>query len=329
MLREAIFYKKLNLEKNIVRCELCPHRCVINPNNVGNCLIRKNIDGKLYLTTYGEITSIAIDPIEKKPLYHFFPSKNILSIGTTGCNLKCPFCQNWQISSKKAFTEEISIEKLANLVVTHNSIGIAYTYNEPFIWYEFILDAAKNMHDHNIKNVFVTNGCINAEPLEKLLPYIDAANVDLKAFNNDFYRWVKGDLETTLQTIELLHKNNKHLELTNLVIPTKNDNPDEFYEMCKWISSLSKDIPLHISRYFPNHKLSIPPTPISTLKNFYNIAKRCLNYVYIGNVLIDDAASTYCPLCNFEVIKRSGYNTIVNIKDNKCPKCGNTLPILL
>jgi pyruvate formate lyase activating enzyme len=327
MLKEALFYKKL--DKNIVNCELCPHFCKISPNKNGICLIRRNLDGILYLTTYGEVSSIGIDPIEKKPLYHYYPGSCILSIGTNGCNLKCQFCQNWQISVEETSRENITVKELINLAKKNNSIGVAYTYNEPLVWYEFILDTSKEVHKNKLKNILVTNGNINKEPLLDLIPYINAANVDLKGFTEDFYKWVKGDLKSTLNTIEILFKSNIHVEITNLIIPEKNDNEVTFTDMCKWISDISKDIPLHLSRYFPNYKLNIPPTPIITLKNLYNIAKNYLNYVYVGNVFINGTNSTNCPICNSLLIDRQGYNTKVYIKNNKCTNCGNHINICL
>jgi pyruvate formate lyase activating enzyme len=204
-------------------------------------------------------------------------------------------------------------------------VGIAYTYNEPLVWYEFVLDCARIVHSANLKNVLVTNGCINRQPLLELIPFIDAVNVDLKGFNDEFYKWVKGDFQTTLNTIKILYEHNIHLELTNLVIPGKNDNPENFTEMCSWISSLSKDIPLHISRYFPNYKLNIPPTPVAKLKEFFDIARQYLHYVYVGNVYIKDTSDTYCPYCKELLVERSGYKVKLFINKNICPKCGETL----
>ena len=327
MLKEALFYK--NLDNNIVICELCPHLCKILPDKSGICLIRKNINGTLYLSTYSEISSIGIDPIEKKPLYHYFPGTYILSIGTNGCNLKCPFCQNWQISTLETNRENITIVELIKLAKQHNSIGIAYTYNEPLIWYEFILDASIEAHKNGLKNVLVTNGNINKEPLLHLIPYIDAVNVDLKGFTEEFYKWVKGSLQCTLDFIETVFKNNIHIEITNLVIPDKNDDESIFTEMCKWISNLSQDIPLHLSRYFPNYKLNIPQTPVNKLISLHNIAKQYLKYVYLGNIAINGVSDTHCPICNCLLINRQGYKTNVYINNNKCPSCGSFIYIYL
>ncbi|KAA0256878.1 AmmeMemoRadiSam system radical SAM enzyme [Deferribacter autotrophicus] len=324
---EAKYYDKLSDDK--VQCKLCPHNCVIKDGKTGLCLIRKNENGTLYQTSYNEVSSLALDPIEKKPLYHFYPSSNILSIGTNGCNLKCPFCQNWQIVTTITHREKINPDILKEIATMNHSIGIAYTYNEPFIWYEFILDCAKVFKNAGLKNVFVTNGQINREPLMELAPYIDAANIDLKGFTNDFYKWINGDLTTTLNTIEYLFKNGSHIELTNLVVTNKNDNSDTFDDMCRWIASISSDIPLHISRYFPNYKLNEPPTPLETLKNFYEIAKKYLKYVYIGNVQIEDATDTLCPKCNHLLVKRDFYLTKCHIKEPVCPECSEKLYFVL
>ena len=204
MLKEALYYEKLNNHR--VRCNLCPHHCLIKPDKSGLCLIRKNIKGVLYQSSYNEISSMSIDHIEKKPLYHFYPGSMILSVGTNGCNLSCSFCQNWQISTHTTNRETISIEKLLDIAQKEDSIGIAYTYNEPLIWYEFVLDCAKKFKEKGLKNILVTNGNINEKPLKDLVKYIDAVNVDLKGFTNDFYRWVKGDFKSTLETIKILVK---------------------------------------------------------------------------------------------------------------------------
>ena len=323
MLKEALYYEKLN--KNMVRCNLCPHNCLIKPDKSGLCLIRKNIDGILYQSSYNEISSISIDPIEKKPLYHFYPGSTILSVGTNGCNLSCDFCQNWQISTQITNRETISVDKLLNMVQKENSIGIAYTYNEPLIWYEFVKDCAKKFKEKRLKNVLVTNGNINEKPLKDLVKYIDAANVDLKGFTNDFYKWVKGDLKTTLETIKILLKEKVHVELTNLVIPTKNDNIEIFKEMCSWIANLDKNIPLHLSRYFPSYNLNIPQTSSKTLSNFYSLAKNYLNYVYVGNIHIEGTVNTYCPECNSLLVRRDVLNIENHLKEKTCPFCKKQL----
>ncbi|UOD34245.1 AmmeMemoRadiSam system radical SAM enzyme [Deferribacteraceae bacterium V6Fe1] len=324
MLKLASYFESL-AEDGAVRCNLCPHRCKVKNGGAGLCLIRKNIDGKLYQASYGEVTSVNLDPIEKKPLYHFYPSSNILSIGTNGCNLKCAFCQNYTISTQETFREEVSVLDLVNLAKKHNSIGIAYTYNEPTIWFEFVLDCAKVFRENGLKNVIVSNGNINREPLLELIKVIDTANIDLKGFTDGFYNWVKGDLNTVKETIRLLFENNIHTEVTFLLIPNRNDKIDDFTRMCEYLMSISKDIPLHISRYFPTYKCNEPTTDIAKMLEFYKEAKKYLNYVYLGNISAGDNANSYCPDCGNLLVKRDGYySEIVNKKD-VCEKCSRKL----
>jgi len=274
-----------------------------------------------------------MDPIEKKPLYHFYPGTMVLSLGTIGCNFTCVFCQNWTISQaniKDVQVEELSPEKAIQLVLQNNSPGVCYTYSEPLIWYEYILDTAKLAKKNNLKNILVTNGFINREPLIKLLPFIDAMNIDLKSFRNSFYqKYCKGSLSPILNTIEL-SKEYCHVEITNLIIPGLNDSEEEIKEMVDWISSLSKDIPLHFSRYFPCYKMNISATPISTLCKARDIAQKKLKYVYVGNIWDEEANATYCDNCKKLLIKRTGYN-IVNLgldKNGKCKYCGTKVACL-
>lgn len=283
-MHEALYYEKLG--KQNVRCHLCPYECHIPPDGKGACGVRLNKDGILYTLVYGKTTGIALDPIEKKPLYHFHPGEYILSLGTRGCNLHCDFCQNWHISQEvDGPTEDITSAAIIEKAKRLKSFGIAYTYNEPFIWYEFVLDTAKLARQNGLKNVLVTNGFVNIEPLERILPYIDAMNIDLKAFDEDFYIKVcKGRLKPILDVIKVSAKA-CHVELTNLIIPTLNDSESAIRKMTDWIySNLGPEVPLHLSRYFPCYKMTIPPTPVETLKKAEKIAKEKLKYVYVGNV---------------------------------------------
>jgi len=282
-MKEAMYYQKLDKEK--VRCELCPKRCIIAPDGYGFCHVRKNVEGKLFSEIYGKITSIALDPIEKKPLYHFHPGEHIISLGTRGCNLACLFCQNWQISQcYDASLKTISTEEIIRQAKKVHSFGIAYTYNEPIIWYEFVLQSAKRAHKEGLKNVLVTNGFINQEPLNELMPFVDALNIDLKSMDNDFYvKYCKGELGPVLETIKTAAKS-AHLELTNLIIPGLNDSEENFIKLRDWIfENLGPRIPLHFSRYFPCHKMKIPPTPLETLNKAKTIASEKLKHVYLGN----------------------------------------------
>ncbi|MGE4317888.1 MAG: AmmeMemoRadiSam system radical SAM enzyme [Deferribacterales bacterium] len=309
-----------------VRCLLCPHRCLIKPGSHGRCLIRKNTDGMLIQSSYGQVASASLDPIEKKPLYHFHPSSQILSIGTHGCNMACRFCQNWQLSTMDGTRQETTPESLVKIALENNSIGIAYTYNEPLIWFEFVRDCAKTVRQAGLKNVIISNGMINKEPLAELTPYLDAANIDLKGFTQKFYGEHGGYLETVKETITALSTAKIHVEITNLVIPGKNDDIETFKQMCGFIASLSPDIPLHLSRYFPQHQYNIPPTPNNTLTELAKTAKNYLNYVYIGNTNIPGYSDTLCPKCSKLLIERSGYQTKLYTDKNICPGCSASLP---
>jgi len=283
-MKEALHYEKLSEKK--IQCRLCPYNCLVSDGKKGACGVRINKGGVLYTEVYGKTTSIALDPIEKKPLYRYHPGEHILSLGTKGCNLHCDFCQNWHISQVlEAPVEEITSEEIIEKAKTLKSFGIAYTYNEPFIWYEFVLDTAKLAKKSNLENVLVTNGYVNMAPLEEILPYIGAMNIDLKSFNEDFYRKVcKGSLKPILDAIKRSAKS-CHIELTNLIIPTLNDSEDEIQQMVGWIyDNVGPDVPLHFSRYFPCYRMNLPPTPIETLKKAERIAKKKLNFVYLGNV---------------------------------------------
>lgn len=289
MLKEAIFYEKI--EHGRTHCFLCPHNCIIPKDRRGICGVRSNMDGTLYTLNYGRITSIGVDPIEKKPLNRFHPGAYILSVGSVGCNLKCPFCQNHSIARVKpeeihmhhASSDDI-IAKAVSLKKEGN-IGIAFTYNEPTIWYEFVYETARKTKEQGLLNVLVTNGYISQEPLKQILPYIDAMNIDLKAFNERFYKeLVKGGLEDVKETIKQSAAK-CHVEVTTLVIPGWNDSMEEMEEMAQWLSSLSADIPLHLSRYFPKFEMTDkPPTSLNTLTELKRTAERYLNHVYLGNV---------------------------------------------
>ncbi len=287
-MKEASFYIVESNGK--VKCLLCPRECLISENNTGVCGVRENIDGKLYALTYSKPVAIHLDPIEKKPLYHFYPGEVILSIGTLGCNLGCKFCQNHDISQdfdKSSFDglKEVSPEGIINICKKNGYKFVAFTYNEPTIFFEYMFDVAVMCKNNGIKTVMVSNGQINKEPLLKLMEFIDAFNIDLKSFNPEFYKKICiGEIETPKQTIELIVKNKKHLEVTMLLIKNFNDNEEEFNAMCKYLSLLDKNIVLHLSRAFPNYEMEFEITPIKLINRFYEIAKGYLNNVYKGNV---------------------------------------------
>ncbi|MDN5338632.1 MAG: pyruvate formate lyase activating enzyme [Thermotogaceae bacterium] len=324
--REALFYEEY--DENSVICKLCPHSCVISNSKTGLCKVRMNKKGVLYSMNYGEISSISMDPIEKKPLFHFYPGTDILSIGSWGCNFKCPFCQNWQISQEEPGVQRIDPVRLVSIALEHNSKGIAYTYNEPMVWFEFVLDSSRLATKEGIYNVLVTNGFIELEPLKLLLQSVQAMNIDLKGFNEEFYRKVcKGELKSVMKVIEKSVEHGVHVEITTLIIPDENDNIKELREEFKWLSSLNPDIPLHISRYFPNYKYSAPPTPVEKLVEAYENAREFLNFVYIGNLWDKRYESTYCPDCGELVIEREGYSIKFTGLDEegKCRKCGRDI----
>lgn len=281
---EALHYEKLR--DGNVRCRLCPIECLISDGKKGACGVRANRSGILYSEVYGKMTSMALDPIEKKPLYHYHPGKHILSVGAKGCNLHCDFCQNWQISQDLSSpTQDVTSGYIIAQAKRCGSFGIAYTYNEPFVWYEFVLDTAKLAKKSGLENVLVTNGFVNMKPLEEILPYIDAMNIDLKAFNEDFYIKVCGGrLGNVLEMIKRSARS-CHVELTTLVIPGFNDSQEDIRREAEWIrDNVGADTPLHLSRYFPCYKMKVPPTPVETLERAGEIAGRSLRYVYLGNV---------------------------------------------
>ncbi|NQU18754.1 AmmeMemoRadiSam system radical SAM enzyme [bacterium] len=283
-MKEALFYEVKDNSR--VQCHLCPHNCLIAEGKLGLCGVRKNQKGKLYSLIYEEITSVALDPIEKKPLYQFHSGESILSIGTKGCNLSCRFCQNWTISKDlNTPTEKLTSEFIIERAKQLNSFGIAYTYNEPFIWYEFVLDTAKSAKKQGLKNILVTNGYVNLEPLKNILPFIDAMNIDLKSIEDEFYVNVCGGKLTPVLDVIKESSNHCHIELTHLIIPTLNDSEESLIKLVDWVyGNLGDSVPLHFSRYFPCYKLDIPPTPIATLKKAEDIAKKKLKFVFLGNV---------------------------------------------
>ncbi len=326
-MKEALYYKQLT--DNKVKCLLCPKGCVINPNAHGFCRIRENRDGRLYAIAYNKVSSLAYDPIEKKPLFHFYPGSYILSLGVNGCNLSCQFCQNWQLSQGTVATEEITPAKIVDMATRHNSIGIAYTYSEPLIWYEYVKDTARLAKVRGLVNVLVTNGEINEAPLRELLPYIDALNIDLKSIRDSFYQKICGGrLAPVLRTIEIA-KDSALVEVTNLIIPSLNDSEEDLRELIDWVAAVDTEIPLHFSRYFPHYKLSQPPTPIATLEQARRLAQQKLKFVYLGNIADKESSSTRCPNCGKLVIIRDGYSLLANhVHHNQCDFCGTKINVV-
>ena len=318
--KEALYYKHHGDDRII--CELCPHMCSISLDELGKCRVRKYEEGKLITLNYGKIASYGKDPIEKKPLYHFYPGESIFSIGSFGCNFTCDFCQNYSISQEHPSVIDTPASNIADIALNEkNNIGVAYTYNEPTIWYEFMYDIAKLVHKAGKKNVIVTNGFINPRPLDAMLPIVDAMNIDLKSMNPDFYKsYCGGRLDPVLETIQRASKKT-HVELTTLLIEGLNTKVDEIEKLAQWIASIDENIPLHLSRYFPNYKRQDPATDVNLILELSTVAKKYLNHVYIGNLWEVDR-NTYCPNCNAILIDRS---TLVKKKlteEGKCLSCG-------
>lgn len=311
-----------------VTCLLCPKTCRIAEGGTGFCRTRQNSGGKLYALNYAACSSCALDPIEKKPLYHFYPGKQILSLGTWGCNFSCQFCQNWRIAQEQPETKTLSPHEAVGMAeqAGPGNIGLAFTYSEPGVWYEYVLDTARLAHEKGLKNVLVTNGFINSQPLVKLLPYIDAMNIDVKAFSDEYYQQVcAGRLNNVKHTVELASLY-CHVEVTTLLVPGLNDADDEIKALAEWLTGVDSTIPLHFSRYFPNYRLCTPPTPLATLENAYKIACEYLDYVYLGNAG-GRFSNTYCPACSTLLIDRT-YSVINYLTTGgTCPGCGRLTDI--
>ena len=323
-----------SLEGGEIQCELCPHRCRVAKGKRGICRVRENRDGKYYSLVYGNPCAIHLDPIEKKPFFHVLPGTTSFSLATAGCNFQCKFCQNWEISQalpEDVYSYEVSPELTVKRAKEIGARSVAYTYVEPTIFYEYMLDVGTLVKKSGLLNVYHSNGFINPDPLKHLCRVLDAANVDLKGFTENFYHELcNGELAPVLETLKTLKKEKVHLEITNLVIPTKNDDLSVVREMCLWIKrELGADTPIHFSRFYPLYKLkSLPPTPVSTLEKAREAALSAgLEYVYIGNIPGHAAENTFCPKCKKMIIQRTGYMVgEVNLKDGKCRYCGKPLP---
>ncbi|MCD5406993.1 MAG: AmmeMemoRadiSam system radical SAM enzyme [Desulfotomaculum sp.] len=337
-MQQAMFWtpkedNRQDKEHQAALCQLCPRHCIIAPGKTGFCRGRQNTAGVLYASNFGQLAAHAMDPIEKKPLYHYYPGKYILSVGTAGCNLRCGFCQNWQIAHADPQTIAVTPEHLVAVATKQEpypNIGIAYTYTEPFIWYEFIYHTARLARDQGLKNVLVTNGYVNQEPLRAILPFIDAINIDIKGFTDKFYRQhCAGSLEPVLRTVETAHSR-CHVELTTLLIPGLNDSVPEIRKLVDWVAGLNPAIPLHFSRYAPSFEFKIEPTPPETLQRAREIALEKLDYVYIGNLGDPQGVNTYCPQCGKIVVNRTWHNpkTVGLTPENKCKHCGREIAII-
>ena len=313
-------------EGNAARCGLCPHRCRIAEGKAGICGVRENRGGTLFATTYGKVAAVAVDPVEKKPLFHFHPGANILSIGSVGCNFRCEFCQNYHMVLRQVPVEPVRIEDLLRTARRERSVGIAYTYNEPFIQFEFVLECARAFREARMKNVLVTNGYVCPEPLAELLPFVDAMNIDLKSMDPVFYRKIcGGDLDPVLATIRTAAKAT-HVELTTLLYTGHNDSDEQIRSVVDFVEGTDREIPLHISRYFPQHRATAPPTPPDRLDAAWRIARERLPYVYVGNLRLPGAEDTVCPGCHATVLRREGYRVDTRgLSGNRCAACGAPL----
>ncbi len=316
-----------------VQCLLCPKKCILGEGQRSDCRVRLNLGGDLKTLIYGKVCAANVDPIEKKPLYHFQPSTWAFSIATAGCNLHCKFCQNWAISQQepeKTRNLDLYPAKVVNLAMERNCASIAYTYSEPVIFFEYMIDTCRLAHQKGVRNVWVTAGFINQEPLRELCRELDGANIDLKSINEWYYREVcNAELKPVLETIVMARKNGVWVELTNLVVPTLNDTEDDFKRLSRWIKeNAGTEVPLHFSRFWPMYKLqNLPPTRVEKLNQAREIAMaEGLKYVYIGNVPGNPGSNTYCPECRKVVIKRVGYQTDAsNLEKGNCRFCGQPI----
>ena len=312
-----------------IKCQICPNECKMLLNEVGECKTRINIDNELYCIAYGNPCAIHIDPVEKKPLYHFYPGSKAFSIATAGCNLACLNCQNWEISQKsprETRNYDLPPHKVVQECIDNNCKSIAYTYSDPVAFYEYTLDTSKFAREKGIKNILVSAGYIHEKPLREWCQYIDAANIDLKSFSDEIYEMLNaGKLEPVLNTLKILKEENVWLEITNLIVPNWTDDLEMIKEMCGWLAENNfENTPLHFSRFHPLYKLAtLPTTPESILVKAREIAIAAgINYVYIGNIPGSNAVNTYCPNCDKIVIERKGYKILnFHIKDNKCNYC--------
>ena len=320
-----------------MQCQVCEHFCAINPGGFGKCGVRKNIDGTFYSVVYGEPIAVHVDPIEKKPLFHFMPRQDILSIGTHGCNFRCPFCQNWQMSQVRdiddhdALRQQAMPEALVNTCIKNRIPMIAYTYNEPTVFFEYTYDTAKLAHEHGIKNVYVSNGYMSRAALDMIEPYLDGINVDLKAFTDGFYReQCQARLAPVKRNIaHIASETDIWIEVTTLLIPGLNDSDDELEAMTEWLAEVDPGMPWHVSAFHPDYEmLDRPRTSLPTLTRACEIGKQAgLHHVYVGNVMDADHGSTYCPQCGQKLIQRHWYSAQELWREHGvCPQCGETIP---
>ena len=334
-MKEAFLYDKL--ENKVVRCNACFRKCVISEGKLGFCMVKKNIDGKLYSLVYGKLIAENLDPIEKKPLFHFWPGSTAYSIATVGCNYRCQFCCNWDISQEKEIIgNNRTPEDVVNQARRYKALAISYTYTEPTINLEFAYDTSKLANQYGIKNTFVTNGSMSPEAIELISKYLDAATVDFKGNANKIFYLKRMSVPSANHIFEALlalKEKHVHIEITNLVVPKEGDSLEDLKVLIRWIvENLGLEVPLHILRFFPNYMMSdVPPTPVETIEKSIKLAKELgLRYVYAGNLPGHESENTYCPSCGTPLIERNGFfiNKVNLTKDSRCPNCGEKIPIV-
>lgn len=332
-LKDALFWER---EKDAVRCHLCPHSCLIKDGKLGICRVRQNAGGSLKALSYGMVSSVHLDPLEKKPLFHFRPGEDVLSLGGLSCNLRCQHCQNFtiaQVGLGDGISRYIAPEEVPGLCSRAGSNGLAWTYNEPTIWYEYVLDASRRCKEKNLFTVSVTNGFIQEEPLRSLRGVIDAMNIDVKGFTEKFYGEVcKGSLAPVLRACEVAREIGIHIELTYLIIPGRNDRQQEISDFCQWVRDrLGTHTPVHFSRFHPDYQMGdVPPTPRSTMDMAMKEGgAHGLDYVYVGNLSTEKGENTYCPDCGSLLVRRTGFSAeVIGIKGHACSKCGRITDIV-
>jgi len=332
MTKEAMLYREEESQKTA--CELCHHRCLISPSKFGVCGVRQNKDGKLFTLVYGEVIAAHVDPIEKKPLFHFLPGSLSFSVATIGCNFRCSFCQNWQISQQTKRgrgnrpEDKLTPDSIVKAALDYDCRSLSFTYTEPTVYFEYAYDTARLAHESGLKNVFVTNGYMTQEALDVIHPYLDGCNVDLKSFRGEFYKTMcQGRLEPVLESIRLMRQHGIWIEITTLVIPGQNDSNEELAEIAEFISQVSPDIPWHISRFHPDHIYrESEPTPVETLRRARSIGREAgLRFVYVGNVW-GESEDTHCPFCSKAIIRRRGFDVrAVEMDRSRCSYCKRTI----
>ena len=316
-----------------VQCAICPKACIIAPGQSGECRIRINLDGILTAVTYGFPCAVHVDPVEKKPLYHFLPGSAVFSLATVGCNLHCKNCQNWEISQmnpERSRAYALAPEQVVTQAIGYECPSIAYSYTDPVVYFEYALDTSRLAHEQGLRNVLVTAGYVNPGPWKELCAVSDAANIDLKAFSDSFYREICGaTLKPVLNALVLAKSMALDVEVTNLIIPTLNDSDAMLTDLCRWMKeNLGAETPLHFSRFWPNYRMkNLPPTPEDTLVRAREIARaEGLHYIYIGNAACEEAGSTFCPQCREKLLERRGFQIVLNrINGGVCPSCGRVI----